>query len=46
MDRVSSQDKELKVIPSTHVGMMASHRAREKLWPILSDWLAPRSQTN
>lgn len=43
MDLVSSQDKELRVIPSTHVGIMASSRARYKLWPELVEWLAPRS---
>jgi polyhydroxyalkanoate synthase len=44
MDLISSQDKELRVIPSTHVGIMASGRARYKLWPEVVDWLAPRSQ--
>jgi polyhydroxyalkanoate synthase len=43
MDLVSSQDKELKVIPSTHVGVMASHRAKDKLWPEVVAWLGPRS---
>jgi polyhydroxyalkanoate synthase len=43
MDLVSSEDKELRVIPSTHVGIMASGRARYKLWPDVVEWLAPRS---
>jgi polyhydroxyalkanoate synthase len=43
MDLVSSDDKELRVIPSTHVGIMASTRARYKLWPEIAEWLAPRS---
>jgi polyhydroxyalkanoate synthase len=43
MDRVSSQDKTLKVIPSTHVGIMAGGRAQYKLWPEIAEWLAPRS---
>jgi polyhydroxyalkanoate synthase len=43
MDKISSEDKELKVIPSTHVGIMASGRARYKLWPALVEWIAPRS---
>lgn len=43
MDLVSSGDKELRVIPSTHVGIMASGRARYKLWPEVAEWLAPRS---
>ncbi len=43
MDVISSEDKELRIIPSTHVGLMASHRARHKLWPELVEWLASRS---
>jgi polyhydroxyalkanoate synthase len=43
MELVSSEDKELRAIPSTHVGLMASGRARYKLWPDLVEWLAPRS---
>jgi polyhydroxyalkanoate synthase len=43
MDLVSSEDKELRVIPSTHVGIMASGRARYRLWPEVVEWLAPRS---
>lgn len=43
MDLVSSSDKELRVIPSTHVGIMASGRARHKLWPEVAEWLDPRS---
>jgi polyhydroxyalkanoate synthase len=43
MSVVSSEDKELRVIPSTHVGIMASGRARYKLWPEVVEWLAPRS---
>jgi polyhydroxyalkanoate synthase len=43
MDLVSSQDRELRIIPSTHVGIMASGRARYKLWPEVVEWLALRS---
>jgi polyhydroxyalkanoate synthase len=43
MALVSSSDKELKVIPSTHVGVMASSRAQYKLWPELAAWLGQRS---
>lgn len=45
MELVSSEDKELRVIPSTHVGIMISGRARYKLWPELVDWLGSRSGT-
>ncbi len=43
MELVSSQDKTLKLIPSTHVGLMASGRAKYKLWPEIVDWLGARS---
>jgi polyhydroxyalkanoate synthase len=43
MHLVSSEDKELNVIPSTHVGIMASRRARFKLWPEVAAWLSERS---
>jgi polyhydroxyalkanoate synthase len=43
IERVASPDKETKIVPSTHVGIMASARARDKLWPEIEDWLAPRS---
>jgi polyhydroxyalkanoate synthase len=43
IERVASPDKEMKIVPSTHVGIMASARAKEKLWPEIVDWLAPRS---
>jgi len=43
MGLISSQDKEMRVIPSTHVGIMASARARDKLWPEIASWLEPRS---
>lgn len=43
MEMVSSEDKELKVIPSTHVGLMVSRGARHKLWPEIVSWLSDRS---
>lgn len=43
MDLVSSQDKELRVLPSTHVGLMANINARQAFWPSILEWLAPRS---
>jgi polyhydroxyalkanoate synthase len=44
MDQVSSEDKELRVIPSSHVGIMASRGARYKLWPEVVEWLDERSR--
>lgn len=43
MDLVSSEDKQLIVIPSTHVGIMISSRAKYKLWPEVAGWLGERS---
>jgi polyhydroxyalkanoate synthase len=43
MDLVSSTDKELRVMPSTHVGLMANINARQTYWPGIADWLASRS---
>ncbi|MBC8509080.1 MAG: alpha/beta fold hydrolase [Anaerolineales bacterium] len=43
MSLISSEDKELKVIPSTHVGIMISGSARYKLWPEIVEWLGERS---
>jgi polyhydroxyalkanoate synthase len=43
MGQVSSADKELRVIPSSHVGIMASRGARYKLWPQVVEWLGERS---
>jgi polyhydroxyalkanoate synthase len=43
MGLVSSEDKELAVIPATHVGIMVSGGARYKLWPQVATWLSERS---
>ena len=43
MDLISSEDKELRIIPSTHVGIMISGRAKYKLWPEVVEWLSERS---
>ena len=43
MSLVSSRDTELIVIPSTHVGIMVSSRAKFKLWPEIVEWLGTRS---
>jgi polyhydroxyalkanoate synthase len=44
LDAVSSTDKETRVIPAPHVGIMISRSARYKLWPEIAGWLEPRSQ--
>jgi len=44
MEHVSSRDKTIQIIPSTHVGLMASGSARYKLWPGIVEWLGERSK--
>lgn len=43
MSLISSEDKQLTVIPATHVGLMISRGARYKLWPEVATWLSERS---
>jgi len=43
MELVSSTDKEFRVLPSTHVGLMANISARQAYWPGIAEWLAARS---
>jgi polyhydroxyalkanoate synthase len=43
MDLISSQDKEMKVISGSHVGIMVGRSARFKLWPEIVEWLGQRS---
>jgi polyhydroxyalkanoate synthase len=44
MDKVSSRDKELFVIPGGHIGIMAGSGAHKLTWPHLEGWLARRSK--
>ncbi|NUM46194.1 MAG: alpha/beta fold hydrolase [Anaerolineales bacterium] len=45
MEKVSSTDKEFRVIPAPHVGIMISRSSRYKLWPEIAEWLGKRSET-
>ena len=40
---VSSPDREYLELPAGHVGLLAGSRARESLWPRVTDWLGQRS---
>jgi len=42
-DLIASQDKELIVLESGHIGMVVGSDAHAKLWPRLAGWLAARS---
>lgn len=41
---ISSQDKKLSILEAGHVGLMAGSAAENELWPLISDWLKPRSE--
>jgi polyhydroxyalkanoate synthase len=43
LELISSEDKQMTVIPATHVGLMISRGARYKLWPEVATWLSERS---
>lgn len=42
-DLVSSDDKEVVVLPGGHVGIVAGGTALKTLWPTIADWLVARS---
>jgi polyhydroxyalkanoate synthase subunit PhaC len=42
-DLVASRDREYLELDAGHVGLLAGSNARRRLWPLVSDWLAPRS---
>lgn len=44
VDKISSKDKELMELPGGHVGAVVSRKASERLWPIISGWLAERDE--
>ncbi len=43
VDYVSSGDRTLVVLPGGHIGLVAGRSARDRLWPRIQEWLAPRS---
>ena len=46
MERISSQDKRVEVIPGGHVGLMGGSGARHKVWPTIAEWVGQRSRAN
>ncbi len=42
LDRISSRDKQHLHLRGGHVGAVVSRKARETLWPVLSEWWARR----
>lgn len=44
IDIVSSEDKQAIVLKGGHVSLVAGGNAIYRLWPQVSDWLAPRSE--
>jgi polyhydroxyalkanoate synthase len=43
LDLVSSQDVTHLARPGGHIGLMAGSKAKNEIWPELTDWLAERS---
>jgi polyhydroxyalkanoate synthase subunit PhaC len=43
MEKVSSQEKELFLVPGGHIGIMAGSGADKRTWPHIEGWLGPRS---
>jgi poly[(R)-3-hydroxyalkanoate] polymerase subunit PhaC len=41
--RFSSQDKTIHHIPGGHIGIMAGSGASKRVWPMIDEWLAARS---
>jgi polyhydroxyalkanoate synthase len=41
-DQVSSEDRDLTVVPGGHVGAVVGSRAPKKLYPAIADWLGRR----
>lgn len=44
LNMVSSPDKHYIKIPGGHVGIIASRITCERVWPMMADWLAARSE--
>ena len=44
LDLVSSEDREVQVVPGGHMGMFGGRHAPDKVWGVSAEWLAARSQ--
>lgn len=44
MDFVSSPDRDMKVVPGGHLGLVHSSKAPEHIWAPIANWLAARSK--
>ncbi|ENX32494.1 hypothetical protein F889_03476 [Acinetobacter colistiniresistens] len=43
MDLISSTDKQFEIVPGGHMGLVSGHQAPQLVWPVVTQWLAPRS---
>ncbi|HBO72404.1 MAG TPA: alpha/beta hydrolase [Acinetobacter sp.] len=43
MSLISSEDKEFKIVPGGHMGLVSGSQAPQTVWPVVSEWLAKRS---
>jgi len=43
MDLISSSDKQFEIVPGGHMGLVSGSQAPQLVWPVVTQWLAPRS---
>ncbi|UUM27690.1 alpha/beta fold hydrolase [Acinetobacter colistiniresistens] len=43
MDLISSTDKQFEIVPGGHMGLVSGSQAPELVWPVVTQWLAQRS---
>ena len=43
MDLISSQDKQFEIVSGGHMGLVSGSQAPQTVWPVVSEWLAKRS---
>ncbi|WP_335953856.1 alpha/beta fold hydrolase [Acinetobacter higginsii] len=44
MDLISSSDKQFEIVPGGHMGLVSGSQAPQLVWPVVTQWLAPRSE--
>ncbi len=44
MDLISSQDKQFEIVSGGHMGLVSGSQAPLHVWPVITNWLIPRSE--
>jgi polyhydroxyalkanoate synthase len=44
LEYVESTDTKELLLPTGHIGLSVSSKSHRQLWPVVADWLRPRSQ--